>query len=131
MKQFVAVAAVAIAAATCAAPAFAQATLYRNTCTGSGCHVSSTTPDRFSRNGESVDTIRGVPRPDMQAALSSVSDTTLESIAAYIRAYNAGGTTASGKLTAFDVVVGVRCAGGGHHQRGQARDRHQHRDRRP
>ena len=99
MKHFVAVAAIAIAAATCAAPAFAQATLYRNTCTGSGCHVSSTTPDRFSRNGESVDTIRGVPRPDMQAALSSVSDATLESIAAYIRAYNAGGTTASGRLT--------------------------------
>ena len=99
MKHFVAVAAVAIAAATCAAPAFAQATLYRNTCTGSGCHVSSTTPDRFSRNGESVDTIRGVPRADMQAALGSVSDTTLESIAAYIRAYNAGGTTASGRLT--------------------------------
>jgi hypothetical protein len=99
MKHFVAVAAVAIAAAICAAPAFAQATLYRNTCTGSGCHASSTTPDRFSRNGESVDTIRGVPRADMQAALGSVSDTTLESIAAYIRAYNAGGTTASGRLT--------------------------------
>jgi len=106
MRHFIAVAAVVIAAATFAAPAFAQTPqqqLYRDTCTGSGCHVrqspSSQTPDRFSRNGESVDTIRSVPRADMQAALILVSDATLESIATYIRAYNAGGTSGSGKLS--------------------------------
>jgi hypothetical protein len=102
MKHLAAIVALAAAAAACAAPAFAQSgtTLYRNNCAGSGCH--SNTPDARSRKGESVDTIRSATKDGgMVVVVQALSDATLESIAAYIRSFNAGGgpPVGGGKLS--------------------------------
>ena len=114
MKHFAAIVALA-AAAACAAPAFAQSgtTLYRNNCAGSGCH--SNTPDARSRKGESVDTIRSATKDGgMVVVVQALSDATLESIAAYIRSFNAGGgpPVSGGKLTlATSLPFGTQAIG--------------------